>query len=63
MLDELEGNGVVLNRDNRCIQAGPEHPHGMPGQPPKRPRIVIPKNPGKFEGFPAMDQYKTATQF
>ena len=31
MFDELEDNGVVINRDSKCILSGPELHLGAPG--------------------------------
>ena len=70
MLDELESDGTVLVRETKTIVAGPERPEAAGERPEaagtqrKDPRIVIPRDPSAYPGFPLeMGKFESAKAF
>ena len=63
-MDELENDGVVFDRDTRVIISGPEKSAVTSEASRKDPRLIIPKNPSNFPGFPTdMSKFDTASAF
>jgi hypothetical protein len=64
MLDELESDGTVLDRETNTIVAGAERPSEAAGAQRKDPRIVIPRDPSAYPGFPVnLGQFKSAKDY
>ena len=63
-IEELENDGVVFDRDTRVIISGPEKSAVTSEAGRKDPRLIIPKNPSNFPGFPTdMSKFDTACAF
>ena len=64
MLDELENDGTVLNRETKTIESGAERPAEAAGAQRKDPRIVIPRDPSAYPGFPVnLGQFESAKAY
>ena len=63
-LEELENDGVEVNRVDKVIISGPERSEVTSEVGRKDRRLIIPRNPSDFPGFPTdMGKFETAAAF
>ena len=62
-IEELEKDGVVIT-EGRVITSGPEKPTGASEEGRKDPRLIIPRYPSEYPGFPTdMSKFENARDF
>ena len=63
-IEELEKDGVTLTEGKDHITAGPEKPTGVSEEGRKDPRLIIPRNPSQYPGFPTdISKFEKARDF
>ena len=61
-IEELERDGAVIQ--DKVITSGPEKPTGTSEEGRKDPRLIIPRNPSDYPGFPTdMSKFENARDF
>jgi hypothetical protein len=62
-IEELEKDGVVITKD-KVITSGPGRSSGASEEGPKDPRLIIPRDPSEYPGFPTdMKKFDRAKDF